>query len=93
MESSAPRAWQRRFQTAGNSMGDFQMETGDNMSLRSQEETGPCVATTQEPAPSLWCSGLQVLPSTPPPLKPSCPHPREGHGYKHRATLLGRRRN
>lgn len=34
-------------------MGDFQMETGDSMSPSSQEEGGPCVATSQEAAPPL----------------------------------------
>ena len=33
--------------------GDFQMETGDSMSPSSQEEGGPCVATSQEAAPPL----------------------------------------
>ena len=38
MESSAPYTWQRRFQPAGNGMGDFQMETGDRRGPRAELE-------------------------------------------------------
>lgn len=42
------------------------------MGRSSQEEGGPCVATTQETR-NPGVLGSQVLPSTPP--KPSCPLP------------------